>query len=65
LIDKLADVNNQSSVGMFSFYDISHYSCCTVCTRLLVYIICVILSFITYDHTVDCVTKKQAKLFLL
>ena len=41
MTDKLADVNNQSSVGMFSFHDVSHYSCCTVCTRLLVYIICV------------------------
>jgi len=51
LIDKLADVNNQSSVGMFSFHDVSQYSCCTVCTRLLVYIICVILSFITCDNS--------------
>ena len=51
LIDKLADVNSQSSVGMFSFHDVSHYSCSTVCTRLLVYIISVILSFVTYDNS--------------
>jgi len=38
MTDKLADVNNQSSVGRFSFYDVSYYSCCTVCTRLLVFI---------------------------
>ena len=31
MTDKLADVNNQSSVGMFSFHDVSHYFFSTVC----------------------------------
>jgi len=41
---------------MFSFHDVSHYSCCTVCTRLLVYIVCVILSLHTGRSCVLTIT---------
>jgi len=39
LMSQLADVNIQSSIGMFTFYDILSSSCCTTSVRLFVHLI--------------------------